>query len=167
MKPAPIEGVHFCAALPLAWQGQSYSSSLETARYLAVLAEFEQNHEDVSTAQTEINAKLDLTLLWLARVLARDLPPQCEAAISLEQLRWQSLAPLKVGEQGFVVLNLSESLPFLLSLPAQVVACEENAGRWQITASLQITDEGARDWWERTVFRCHRRAIQIKRGVRE
>lgn len=167
MKPAPIEGVHFCAVLPLAWQEQCYSSSFETARYLAVLAEFEQNREDIPAAQTEINAKLDLALLWLARMLASDLPPPCEAAIGLEQLCWQSQAPVAVGEQGFVVLNLSQSLPFRLSLPAQIVACAENTGCWQITAHLQISDEGSRDWWERTVFRRHRRVIQIERGERE
>ncbi|SFN22104.1 Atypical PilZ domain-containing protein, cyclic di-GMP receptor [Formivibrio citricus] len=166
MKPAPIEGVHFCAVLPLAWRAKSGLSNLEVSRYLAVLAEFEQSGDDETGAQTGINAKLDLALLWLARALASEMPPTCETVIGLEQLVWTSDTPLETGASGFVALNLSESLPFLLPLPAKIESCSEQGGAWQIVTRLQLADETVRDWWERTVFRRHRRAIQLERSAR-
>lgn len=166
MKPALIEGVHFCTSLPLAWQAVSNLSNLEAARYLAVLAEFEQIHDDETSAQIDINAKLDLALLWLARALASEMPPPSEAVLGLEQLSWQSSVPQEIGARGFVAINLSDSLPFLLPLSALIESCERTIEGWQITARLQIVDPGVRDWWERTVFRRHRHAIQLERSQR-
>ncbi|MDR3409386.1 MAG: hypothetical protein P4L87_00320, partial [Formivibrio sp.] len=59
----------------------------------------------------------------------------------------------------------SDALPFLLQLPATITACEQAGEIWRVDAQLIIKDENLRDWWERTVFRFHRRAIQQERGT--
>lgn len=159
-------GVHFQATLPLAWLPVSACVPFEAARYLAVLAEFEHSAEDRSPEQSQLHAKLDLALLWLARSLAGEMPAPCAAWVGLEWLSWDAQMPLAVGSTGALALNLSSALPFLLQLPATISACEQNGALWRVQAQLMIEDEGLRDGWERTVFRYHRRAIQQERGTR-
>lgn len=159
-----ISGVCFLAELPLAWLPASTGSAQEAARYLAVLAEFEQAAPERSREQEELHAKLDLALLWLARAQAGQLPPACPVQIGLEHLAWLADSPQPAASSGALALNLSDALPFLLQLPAQIESCQPEDGRWRITASLAFDDDTLRDWWERTVFRRHRRVIQQERG---
>lgn len=160
-----IDGVHFSATLPLCWETGKISATLENSRYLAVLAEFEQRGDDLAKEQAELHAKLDLALLWLARSLAGEMPAACQAWIGNEQVCWQSSVPMEVGSKGILAFNLSDALPFLLRLPARVQSCVQAGSLWHICANLEFDDEALRDWWERTVFRRHRRAIQQERGV--
>lgn len=161
-----IDGVHFRATLPLRWQEEYRAATLESARYLAVLAEFEQNNDDRPKEQTELHAKLDLALLWLSRTLVGDLPPASRALIGLEQICWWSESSLPAGSHGAVGLNFSESLPFMLPLPVEVESCVQDGAQWRICARIMLEDENLREWWERTVFRRHRREIQQERGAR-
>lgn len=163
MKPVLNEGVCFAATLPLQWQSGPALPSLEAARYLAVLAEFEQTREEAG-GSSDNNAKLDLILLWLSRVLTTTQPVPCAAVLGLESLTWQSAQPQLAGSTGAVALNLSDALPFMLTLSAQIEACEQRGEIWQLRASLQFDDENLQDWWERTVFRRHRRMIRQERG---
>lgn len=164
MATSLIEGLHFKAVLPLAWCPQYQASCFENARYLAVLAEFEAIGDEHHREQAELHAKLDLALLWLARSLCPELPALHESWIGLDALAWNSDTPMEIGSTGAVALSLSDSLPFLLQVPAIIRVCEPLTESWQIRADLEIADENLRDCWERTVFRRHRRAIQLERG---
>lgn len=161
-----IDGVHFKATLPLRWQVEYSATVLENARYLTVLAEFEQRENDRSKEQTDLHAKLDLVLLWLARAQLGEMPPTSAVLLGQEQLSWLSATPLDVANGGTVVLNLSDALPFLLQLSAEVLSCTAEGEQWRINVQLQLGDENLRDAWERTVFRRHRRAIQQECGAR-
>lgn len=166
MVPSVTHGVHFQARLPLAWLPETAAIAFEATRYLAVLAEFEYVGEERSLEHSQLHAKLDLALLWLARSLAQEMPASCEAWVGLESLYWEAVSPLAVGSSGALALNLSTALPFLLQLPATIMSCEQDGEIWRISARLMIEDDGLRDGWERTVFRYHRRAIQQERGAR-
>ncbi|MDR3413416.1 MAG: hypothetical protein P4L87_21090, partial [Formivibrio sp.] len=146
-------GVHFYANLPLSWQPDFECIPFESARYLAVLAEFEHALEDRPQEQAQLHAKLDLLLLWLARSLSKEIPASRKTWIGLEAMSWESAVPLVVSDVGAVALNLSDALPFLLQLPATITACEQAGEIWRVDAQLIIKDENLRDWWERTVFR--------------
>lgn len=159
-------GVCFQATLPLAWLPVAACAPFEVSCYLAVLAEFEHSAEDRSPEQSQLHAKLDLALLWLARSLSGEMPVPCAAWVGLESLSWDADLPLAVGSSGTLALNLSNALPFLLQLPATISACEQNGALWRVHAQLMIEDDSLRDAWERTVFRYHRRAIQQERGAR-
>lgn len=167
MKPVQSEGVYFSAALPLAWYPHSNQSSFETARYLTVLAELEGTPSPEDGTPSQIAAKLDLTLLWLAKVLATDMPNPCESVVGLEQLSWINTESLDVGSEGYVGVSLSENLPFVLMLPAQIESNLAENNHWRISARLVIPDDEVRDLWERTVFRRHRRLIQLERGAKQ
>lgn len=159
-----LSGVCFFVKLPLTWLPASTCSAQEAARYLAVLAEFEQAAPGRTREQEELHAKLDLALLWLARAQAGPMPTMSQAQIGLECLNWLAESPLPAGSMGAIALNLSDSLPFLLQLPARIESCETEGRRWRIVATLFLADDSLRDGWEKTVFRRHRREIQQQRG---
>lgn len=167
MKPVPSEGVCFSASLPLAWYSHSSQSCFETARYLAVLAELESASSPEDSTPPQMTAKLDLVLLWLAKVLARDMPKPCESVVGLEQLSWVNTEHLDVCSEGYVGISLSEYLPFVLMLPAKIEFSVAENNHWRISARLVLPDNEVRDLWERTVFRRHRRLIQLERGARQ
>ena len=164
MASSLIEGLHFKAVLPLAWVSPHQAASFEGARYLAVLAEFEAVSDDHHREQAELHAKLDLALLWLARSLCPELPAMHACWIGLDAMAWHAKMPLEIGSTGSLALNLSDALPFLLHLPAKVQICEPLGEMWHIRVALNFADDNLRDCWERTVFRRHRRAIQLERG---
>lgn len=158
-----MTGAYFQATLPLAWLEQGNVSALEASRYLSVLAEMESISDERKLEHAELNAKLDLTLMWLARFFAGEPTPSVNATIGLDAMQWQSEQAQVVGALGAIALNLSSAFPFVLHLQARITACEKQGDAWQIEATLDIQDESLRDHWERTVFRRHRRAIQLQR----
>ena len=158
-----MSGVCFQARLALDWVADCTVSSWEAGRYLTVLAELESFSEERKLEYAELNAKLDLTLIWLARFLKAESHPTVAATLRLEEIVWQNTAAQRIGARGAVAINLSEALPFVVQLPARITACEAHEVGWQISAALEIEDEVLRDQWERTVFRRHRRAIQQQR----
>ncbi|WP_169307259.1 PilZ domain-containing protein [Chitiniphilus eburneus] len=155
------DGVHFQSRLPLAWQTESKQSPFEAARFLDVLGAIEHVGDDTPDPR---DAKLDLQLVWLARLLTPALPPSVEARIGIEHAVWFQAQPLPSGARGWVGFSPSDTLPFLLSLPAQIIACEPSgSGGHRVAARWIIEDQMLREALERMVFRHHREQIRRKR----
>jgi hypothetical protein len=166
MNPLPIpDGVHFLAHLPLAWHGVLQQSAFEATRYLAVLAEFESSSEERNHAQDALHAKLDLMLLWTAKNASHNLPLPKDAVIGLETIAWADSAALPIGAHGALAISLSHILPFSLQLPAEIISCTHMDQAYVVTARLLLKEEALRDWFERTVFRNHRRIVHAERGA--
>ncbi|MFC7092462.1 PilZ domain-containing protein [Jeongeupia naejangsanensis] len=157
------EGVHFDAVLPLVWQPQVSWQPFEVARYLDVLADFDTAER--AEAVTGEQAKLDLQLLWLARLMNPSLPLPAPVTIGLEYVRW-SANDVALGAKGCLAMVPDEALPHLLSLPVEVIAVEPDGMETVVTARWQLDHAAARDAFERYVFRCHREQIRQERGTK-
>lgn len=69
--------------------------------------------------------------------------------------------------RGYVGINLSECLPFVLMLPAQIEASVAENNQWRISVRLAIRDD---EWLIFGNVPCsgrHRRLIQLERGARQ
>jgi hypothetical protein len=166
MNQLPIpDGVHFSAHLPLAWHGVLQQSAFEATRYLAVLAEFESTSDERNHAQDALHAKLDLMLLWTAKNASHNLPAPKDVMIGLETIAWHDVAALPLGAHGALAISLSHILPFSLQLPAEIISCTLMDQTYTVTARLLLKEETLRDWFERTVFRTHRRIVHAERGA--
>ncbi|WP_432720654.1 PilZ domain-containing protein [Jeongeupia wiesaeckerbachi] len=157
------EGVHFDAVLPLVWQPEARWQPFEVARYLDVLADFDtvERAEPVTGEQ----AKLDLQLVWLARLMNPVLPVPVAVTIGLEFVRWPADGVV-VGAQGCLAMVPDEALPHLLSLPVEVVAVETVGTETAVTARWLLGQGAARDAFERYVFRRHREQIRHEREAK-
>ncbi|HSC80954.1 MAG TPA: PilZ domain-containing protein [Chitinolyticbacter sp.] len=154
------DGVYFDARLPHAWLPAARQSPFEAARFLHVLAALEhQGGEELG----EHDAKLDLQLLWLARLITPELPAASLLRLGIEHATWAQEAPLPAGEQGWLGFSPSTTLPYLLTLPAQVVACEPAGQAHRVSARWLITDQHLKDAFDRMVFRHHREQIRRER----
>ncbi|KAF0814361.1 hypothetical protein IGB42_01262 [Andreprevotia sp. IGB-42] len=129
-------------------------SAFEASRYFEVLNAFEQTEE-----RSVDDAKLDLQLLWLARVLTPALPAPCTLTVGLEHVEW--LATTQPAMQaGWLALCFSSTFPYLVSLQAQIESTLAVADGWRCTARWRIEDDALRTAFERTVFRRHREQIR-------
>ncbi len=158
------DGLFFEARLPLTWQNEPVQHPLEAQRYLEVLEAMDQHpHEEREVSQVE--SRLDLQLLWLARLLTPQKPPERDSLIGIEHVQWVQSEPLAVGQRGYVGLMLSNSLPYLMSLPAQVEHIETGDDGQIILAKWDYPTPGLKEVFERTVFRHHREFIRRNRGA--
>lgn len=157
-----IAGPSFTAELPFHWQTDiniSVPSDWELMRYLMVLADFEQSSEVIELAQ----AKQDLLLLWLAKSQTICLPAAQTITVGMNQIGWQSSQAGSIGEQGWIQLAFSHQFPMLISLPARIIHVQQLGTHWEYLAELVNLSPLLRDYFEQTVFRYHRRAIQHAR----
>ncbi|GHD60220.1 PilZ domain-containing protein [Jeongeupia chitinilytica] len=155
------EGVCFDAILPLVWQPDARWQPFEVARYLDVLADFDvtERAEPISAEQ----GRLDLQLIWLARLANPILPAPAGVTVGLEFVRWQG-GGVSIGERGCLSIAPGEALPHLLALPAEIVAID--AAMATVTARWQLDHPAARDAFERYVFRRHREQIRHDREAK-
>ncbi|MBB5190058.1 hypothetical protein HNQ50_000768 [Silvimonas terrae] len=158
------DGLFFEMRLPLTWQNEPTQHPLEAQRYLEVLEAMDQHpHEEREVSQVE--SRLDLQLLWLARLLTPQKPSERDGLIGIEHVQWAQSEPLAVGQTGYVGLMLSASLPYLMSLPAQVEQVEADGQAHIILAKWDYPTPGLKEVFERTVFRHHREFIRRNRGA--
>lgn len=178
-----IEGVYFQAELPLAWHATEalaveaiqewMHSNAVLLRALATMEAPAGERDIESTAENDkrlerLEAKLDLTLDLLAKLMARDTPkpPACPATVSATAIEWTSSAAPACGT-GMITLYIDPRLPQPLRLPAWVAeSALTNDGHRTVAEFLHL-DEDTGEWLERTVFRRHRRHIQAVRGKKE
>jgi len=159
-----LDGPAFQAHLPAFWQTCYEQNPFEASRYLAVLAEFER--EDAKAGQDDASglaARLDLALLWLARSLNQTPAGSLDVTLGLEEVGWQAQSEMTTGERGALVVQIAAAFPFALQLPVEIVGCVPQADGFLIRARLVWRNEELQDWYERTVFRYHRRDIQHRR----
>ncbi|MBY0445164.1 MAG: PilZ domain-containing protein, partial [Burkholderiales bacterium] len=88
-----------------------------------------------------------------------------DVMIGLETIAWHDVAALPLGAHGALAISLSHILPFSLQLPAEIISCTLMGQTYTVTARLLLKEETLRDWFERTVFRTHRRIVHAERGA--
>lgn len=112
-------------------------------------------------AVARLEAKLDLSLHLLARVLGGDSPVPAPAAIILssEGCRASVAETLQTGEHCLVRFRPDPALALPLDLPAVAVS---QAGALTTLRWLDMP-EPVREAWEQWLFRQHRRAVQVLR----
>ncbi|GGP18766.1 PilZ domain-containing protein [Silvimonas iriomotensis] len=158
------DGLFFETSLPLTWLAEPVQHPLEAQRYLEVLEAMEQHpHEEREVSQVE--SRLDLQLLWLARLLTPQKPPERDCVIGIEYLQWSQPDALTAGQEGYVGLILSPHLPYLMSLPARIEQVSSQGEGQLILARWVYPTPGLKEAFERTVFRRHREHIRRNRGA--
>lgn len=176
-----LSGVSFQAEMPLGWEAVSLPAgnvlhewmhanvallhALSTMETQAPEYENESG-SDVDRRLDRVEAKLDLMLNLLSRVLARSAPQPaaCTVTLSASRIEWISSANAPVAGQNVVIsLFINPRLPQPLLLPARVLTASATTGGTRVGAEFSHLSEEAQEWLERTVFRYHRRFIQSRR----
>lgn len=120
------------------------------------------NNESGSAEQARMarmEAKLDLTLYLLARVLHPPTPAQAHPTrFSPQQIQWQDDAPPPPGRDIVLEFQPSQALPLALRLPAVVETVQDG----MVNAVLPALPEALADAWHQFVFRRHRQGIREK-----
>lgn len=114
---------------------------------------------DVSAARLE--AKLDLALHLLARVMGSDSqePAPANIILSAGGCRGPATEALQAGEPCLVRLYPEPSLVLPLDFPAVVTATAGDVTELRWLDMPEVVGEA----WEQWLFRQHRRAVQIQR----
>ncbi|KRG67928.1 hypothetical protein ABB27_07945 [Stenotrophomonas terrae] len=125
---------------------------------------------DNSLQLQRLEARLDLTLVLLGRLLQRDAP-----AATITALRWSrhglrlqrdELAGYAAGTKGVVRLQPAEWLPDLIELPVVVLAEAATPNGPQLWVRLDAQNEALLAAVERHLFRLHRKQIADSRRNR-
>ncbi|MFC4161563.1 PilZ domain-containing protein [Chitinimonas lacunae] len=157
--------------LPLSWLPSATPTlagdAITLLRALAIIDQLPVRHDDEQDERwRELEARVDLCLLMLGRLLARDgaAPESTTTALSGSQVSWLSADPPAPGSVGVLALYLSQALPLPLYLDARVTEVAAVVeGRWQVEAQFLIEAEELQDWLDKTVFRYHRREISQRK----
>lgn len=123
-----------------------------------------EDKKDTSLAVQRVNAKLDLMLALLGRLVRQSMqmPPPRALRWSARGIRLElpSAPSLTPGAAGMVALQASEWLPDRLELPATVLAEVELApGHHALWLTFPALSAGLAEALERHLFRLHRRQI--------
>ena len=170
------------AELPLSWApvdvtdngqvSQWMHAALAVLRALAILETpvSEQDKDLTSSsgkAMERLEAKLDLSLVLLMQLTRQSntLPPCHQITLRADSVEWASGALPEPGQSILLTLYLNAGLPIALTLPAMVTkGCDSSAAVRAIFLSL---DEDVDEWLSRTLFRYHRRQIQLKHDQKD
>lgn len=154
-------------SLPMCWQALDapFDASLAQGNRLLLhtLNAMESSHLEATSDRTmeRIEAKLDLTLHWLARSLHAATPMPASRLLRLdpEGLAWREDSPIRIGDRLRITVYPSPSIQAPLELDAKRVSSE---GGW-VSARVQYLDADGQEEWTQWVFRMHRRMIQAAR----
>jgi len=122
--------------------------------------------DDLSLYKQRVEAKLDLNLLLLGRLVEQALTP-----LSMRTVRWSirgarieepEAAGGLIGSAGILQLQPCDWLPEALELPARVFAVEP--GQW-VWVRFPDFAPSLNDALERHLFRQHRRQIALSRSA--
>ncbi len=152
-----------CARGDLSRQAQAthWQQTLLLLRVLNLMQPNAPREMGAEASAARLEAKLDLALHLLARVLGGDTPAPAPAAITLsaEGCRGSIAEPLQTGEHCLIRLRPDPALALPLDLPAVVVS---QAGSLTALRWLDMP-EAVREAWEQWLFCQHRRAVQVQR----
>lgn len=152
-----------CARRDLILQARAeqWEQNLLLLRVLNLTPPHAPREAGAEASVARLEAKLDLGLHLLARVLGGDTPAPAPAAITLsaEGCRGTIAEPLQTGEHCLVRLRPDPALALTLDLPAVVVA---QSGALTVLRWLDMP-EPVQEAWEQWLFRQHRRAVQVQR----
>jgi hypothetical protein len=158
--------------MPLAWRPATLDLATRQSRIraaallLSALNQMESSHEAEAGSPENrrlerIEAKLDLTLHLLARVLDPDeLATPRKVRLGPDGAQWPDPAPPPAGTTVLLVMRPSEVLPLNLELPA--VAREPLAGEARV--GFEDLSEALDAALYQFVFRRHRQAIRARGG---
>ena len=168
-------GITYLADLPLRWQYEAMpsESALALARHanmtlLHALSTLESTAEKdhdadpaVAKAVDRLEAKLDIALSLLTRLVAQqlELPASSPVTLGVHQIEWRGVSDLPAVD-ALIKLNLylSPRLPEPLQLYSRVASSQAGL----CTAEYLDKDEELEEWITRTLFRYHRRALQAR-----
>ncbi len=129
-----------------------------------------EERTDSSAQLQRLEARLDLTLVLLGRLLQQSTPalPPCPLRWSRRGLRLDSSHGFTVAAdtRGVIRLQPAEWLPDHIELPVQVLAEENLAGTFHLWLRLQPGSEALNTALERHLFRLHRRQVAESRRIR-
>lgn len=170
VEEMPDAGLQVELSLPWACERRDLSAaerslhwqqSLLLLRVLNLLQPHTPRETSAEALTARLEAKLDLALHLLARVLDSDSPASTATPITLsaEGCRLPANSALQTGGSCLVRLYPEPSLVLSLTLPAVVT---QPVG---VVAELAWLDmpEAVREAWEQWLFRQHRRAVQVQR----
>lgn len=168
------DGLACECTIPLAWHAATLapeeiqSRVREAALLLAALNQIESAHELESSGPENrrldrIEAKLDLTLHLLARMLESDesshtRPAAMNVRLTPGGAQWHEAAPPSEGTRLIVELRLSEALPLSLKIPATALEPRADMARISFTGLTETLDEALYQF----IFRRHRQAIRAR-----
>jgi hypothetical protein len=173
-------GLHYDDHLPLRWRPASVAEQTSShiaeanAEFLRVMTAFEEHGPERSDERPElaheilrIESKLNLLLDLMGRLLAQQLklPAPVPVSLSAERLAWTSAKAPSVGDTLLVELYLRPEYPSPLTLPVKVLSVIPEKGGRRTTAEIVNLDDKVREWWEKTIFRHHRRQIAQARRL--
>lgn len=133
-------------------------------------AEWETDATDAQQRQIErLEAKIDVALSMIAQLLSAQgsWPHAQSCQLYAKGLTTLTQHKLEQGSRGVVELYLDHRLPQPLLLPATVGSCQPHeSGHLRVSFDWQGLDEHVTEWLERTIFRLHRREIQMQRALK-
>jgi hypothetical protein len=167
-------GLSYDDHLPLRWRRASTAEQASphvaetNAEFLRVMAAFEEHSPERAEERPElaheilrIESKLNLLLDLMGRLLAQQLklPVPVPVSLGADQLAWTAAKAPAVGDSLLVELYLRPEYPSPLTLPVRVMSVEPDEGGRRTTAEIANLDDEVREWWEKTIFRHHRRQV--------
>jgi hypothetical protein len=175
-------GVSFQANLPLEWRplGDAEQHAVEIWMHtnivlLRALATIDaqapatdyENEPGSPTGRVleRLEAKVDLALTLLGRLLSQEQPAPRPASLTLsaQAVAWKSDSLPPAGSAVLITLHISSRLP----QPLRLTAIVKRSGQGGAEAVFTHLGEELQDWLERTVFRQHRRHIQAMHQARK
>lgn len=174
------DGIALEALLPLNWarrqtmsqanvemQRQSNISLLRSLASIEAMApERELEDEATQKALERMESKLDIVMLLLAKLAGATglLPNEKPVALRTDSLIWLEHENVPtVGEPITVSVYLNPRLPQPLLLSAQVRDLQNKEHGTHIEVTLEDVGEELQEWLTRTIFRYHRRQVQVRR----
>ena len=172
------EGVSYFTIIPLSWHPEVEPSAGDIAvwmygnvtllRALAMIEAIQPERDGdmgsgVGKVLERLEFKIDLTLSLVAKLLTQNavLPSTCPVFVSAEGVEWICKETAAEGEDILISAYISPKLPQPLVLPAKIKAIQPEPGGTRVYATFTHLSEEAQDWLSRTVFRYHRRDVQL------
>lgn len=175
-------GVRYSGLLPLSWRIAQNADQTAHDRLLHAnitllrgLASIEAatsldnehvNDPAIAKALDRLESKVDIMISLLAGVLTgmQVLPVHTHVELGTQEIGWvesPDTAP-QPGQELMVTIFLSPKLPQALMLPVRVKALSSTESGCHVSAELLEKDDEFEDWITRTIFRFHRRELQIR-----
>jgi len=164
------DGLSCECRMPLLWQAATFDPAAgqslihQAAVLLSALNQIESMHEQEAGSPENrrldrIEAKLDLTLLLLARTLENGSPTGSKIVqLSPAEACWPDPEPPAEGTALIVEFRPSEALPLNLKIPAIALKPEAGHARVSFAGLGEALDEALYQF----VFRRHRQAIRAR-----
>lgn len=172
------QGIFYAAALPLSWTALSRLQTMQTEQWqheavallraLAVIeAPIAEADRDISSAagkaMERLEAKVDMALSLIMQLSRQhsELPEAHPVILHANSVEWTDATAPEKDQLILLSLHLSPRLPQPLLIPAAIAAVERLETGLRVRAKFTALNQELEEWLERTLFRFHRRSIQL------